>query len=59
MVAAHRAGLLRARSADLDRLAAVPAIRPWLEVIHRDKRLRASATTSWRRSARTAGCGWT
>ncbi len=34
-------GLLRARSADLDRLAAVPEIRPWLEVIAADKRLRA------------------
>jgi DNA polymerase-1 len=34
-------GLLRARSADLERLAAVPEMRPLLEVIRWDKRLRA------------------
>jgi DNA polymerase I len=33
--------LLRTRSADLERLAAVPEIRPLLDVIHWDKRLRA------------------
>jgi DNA polymerase I len=33
-------GLLRTRSADLDRLAAVPEIRPLLEVLTADKRLR-------------------
>ena len=32
-------GRLRTRSADLERLAAVPEIRPLLEVIHWDKRL--------------------
>lgn len=34
-------GRLRALSADLDRLAAVPAVRPLLEVITADKRLRS------------------
>jgi DNA polymerase-1 len=34
-------GLLRTRAADLERLAAVPEIRPLLDVIHWDKRLRA------------------
>ena len=34
-------GLLRTRAADLDRLGAVPEIRPLLEVITADKRLRA------------------
>jgi DNA polymerase I len=34
-------GLLRARAADLDRLGAVPGIRPLLEVITADKRLRS------------------
>ena len=34
-------GLLRTTAADLDRLAAVPEIRPLLEVLHWDKRLRA------------------
>jgi DNA polymerase-1 len=33
-------GLLRTRSADLDRLATVPEVRPLLEVITADKRLR-------------------
>jgi DNA polymerase I len=34
-------GLLRTRSADLDRLAAIPEIRPLLDVLAMDKRLRA------------------
>ena len=34
-------GLLRTRAADLERLAAVPEIRPLLDVIHWDKRLRS------------------
>jgi DNA polymerase-1 len=38
-------GLLRTRSADLDRLAAVPEIRPLLEVISLDKRLRGFGHT--------------
>ena len=38
-------GLLRTRSADLERLAAVPEIRPLLDVIHWDKRLRAFGHT--------------
>ena len=38
-------GLLRTRSADLERLAAIPEIRPLLEVIHWDKRLRAFGRT--------------
>ena len=38
-------GLLRTRSADLERLAAVPEIRPLLDVIHWDKRLRAFGRT--------------
>ena len=38
-------GLLRTRSADLERLAAIPEIRPLLEVIHWGKRLRAFGRT--------------
>jgi DNA polymerase-1 len=38
-------GLLRTRSADLERLAAIPEIRPLLDVIHWDKRLRAFGHT--------------
>ena len=52
-------GLLRTRSADLERLAAVPEIRPLLDVIHWDKRLRRSATAAREGRRRTAGCAWT
>jgi DNA polymerase-1 len=38
-------GLLRTRAADMERMAAVPGIRPLLEVIHWDKRLRSFGRT--------------
>jgi DNA polymerase I-like protein with 3'-5' exonuclease and polymerase domains len=38
-------GLLRTRTADLDRLAAIPEIRPLLEIISLDKRLRGFGHT--------------
>ena len=38
---ARTPGLLRTRTADLERLAAVPEIRPPLDVVHWDKRLLA------------------
>ena len=46
LVAAHRdRPVAHCASADLERLAAVPEIRPLLEVIHWDKRLRAFGRT--------------
>ena len=59
LVAAHRDRPARARSADLDRLAAVPEIRPLLEVTRGQAPARVRPQPARARSARTAGCAWT
>jgi 3'-5' exonuclease len=53
-----RTGLLRVRSADLDRLAEVPEVRPLLEVITADSGCGRSGTISWPWSAPAAGFTW-